>query len=234
MTGHPQSREVVAALLWPEFDIDRSRAALRRTLSTLRTALGGRWLDADRSSIALDLDGGWFDLAEFRRAAADPTAGAATLAARGRPAPRRPARRVLDPLERRVRRLARSSPPRASAASGRRRSTGWSTRWWRPAAATRPSRRAEQRLALDPLHEPAHRRLISCYAASGRRGDALRQYRECVRVLDRELGVRPLAETTELYNAVNEGRSPAVAEAPAAVAGPGPAAGRPRRLVAAR
>jgi predicted ATPase len=29
-----------------------------------------------------------------------------------------------------------------------------------------------------------------------------------VRVLDRELGVRPLFETTELYNAVNEGRSP--------------------------
>jgi len=79
VTGHPQSREVVAALLWPEFDIDRSRAALRRTLSTLRAALGDRFVAADRTSIALDLDGAWFDLAEFRRIAADPAAGAAAL-----------------------------------------------------------------------------------------------------------------------------------------------------------
>ena len=40
---------------------------------------------------------------------------------------------------------------------------------------------------------------------AGRRGDALTQYRECVRVLDRELGVSPLRETTELYNAVSAG-----------------------------
>ena len=48
----PQSRDVIATLLWPEFDIERSRAALRRTLSTLRTSLGGalRW-STDRSSI---------------------------------------------------------------------------------------------------------------------------------------------------------------------------------------
>ena len=63
-----------------------------------------------------------------------------------------------------------------------------------------------RRLALDPLDEPAHRRVIELYAATGNRAEALRQYRECVRVLDRELGVRPLPETTELYQAVNEGR----------------------------
>ncbi len=233
VTGHPQSREVVAALLWPEFDIDRSRAALRRTLSTLRTALGGRWLDADRSSIALDLDGGWFDLAEFRRAAADPTAGAATLAAaadlhRGDLLAGffiRSSAAFDDWLElaaegiRRERAAALDRLVDALVAAGR---------------GDEAVARAEQRLALDPLHEPAHRRLISCYAASGRRGDALRQYRECVRVLDRELGVRPLSETTELYNAVNEGRSPAVSEPPAAVPAPAqPLVGRdaPWRLL---
>jgi predicted ATPase len=67
---------------------------------------------------------------------------------------------------------------------------------------------ARRRLALDPLQEPAHRALMRLYAATGRRAEALSQYRDCVRVLDRELGVRPLAETTELYNAVNEGRLP--------------------------
>jgi predicted ATPase len=46
-----------------------------------------------------------------------------------------------------------------------------------------------------------------------------------VRVLDRELGVRPLPETTAIYNAVNEGRTleaPAVEPAPAAVPAPVP------------
>ena len=58
------------------------------------------------------------------------------------------------------------------------------------------------------------------------RAEALTQYRECVRVLDRELGVRPLPETTELYNAVNEGRSCA-ARRPQPPRPPQPSGGRP-------
>ena len=57
---------------------------------------------------------------------------------------------------------------------------------------TQPIPHARRRLALDPLQEPAHRALMRLYAASGRRAEALSQYRDCVRVLDRELGVRPL------------------------------------------
>lgn len=219
VTGHPQSREVVAALLWPEFDIDRSRAALRRTLSTLRAALGDRFVAADRTSIALDLDGAWFDLAQFRRTAADPSAGSAALG------------RAAD-LHRGD--LLAGFAIRSSAAfDDWQRLSAEGVRQERAAALDRlvetlaaegrnddAVARAEQRLALDTLHEPAHRRLIERYAAAGRRADALQQYRRCVRALDRELGVRPLAETTELYNAVNEGRTPAAAEAPVAVAAP--------------
>lgn len=47
-------------------------------------------------------------------------------------------------------------------------------------------------MALDPLHEPAHRWLMQLYALSGQRAAALRQYRECVRILEGELGVSPL------------------------------------------
>jgi DNA-binding SARP family transcriptional activator len=219
VTGHPQSREVVAALLWPEFDIDRSRAALRRTLSTLRGALGDRHVDADRTSITLDLDGVWLDLTEFRRTAADPAAGVAALTEavdlhrgdllagffiRGSAA-------FDDWLE-----LTAEGIRHERAAALDRLVDGLASAGRDDEAVAR----AEQRLALDPLHEPAHRRLIERYAASGRRADAMRQYRECVRILDRELGVRPLTETTELYNAVNEGRSPAVSEPPATVATP--------------
>ena len=219
VSGHPESREVVAALLWPEFDIDHSRSALRRTLSTLRTALDGRFIAADRNSISIDLGDAWFDLAEFRRTAADPAATAEELATavdlhRGDllagfsvrdSAPFDDWQQLAAEGIRRERAAALDRLVGALAAAGRRdEAVG----------------RAEERLALDPVHEPAHRQLIERYAASGRRGDAMHQYRECVRVLDRELGVRPLTETTELYHAVNEGRSPAVAEVPAALAAP--------------
>ena len=65
---------------------------------------------------------------------------------------------------------------------------------------------ATRRLALDPLDEAAHRRLMTIQARSGDRAAAIRQYRACVAVLDRELGVAPLAETTELYEAIRDAR----------------------------
>ena len=191
VSGHPESREVVAALLWPEFDIDRSRSALRRTLSTLRTALDGRFIAADRNSISIDLGDAWFDLAEFRRTAADPAATAEELATavdlhRGD---------LLAGFS--VRDSATFDDWQQLAAEGirRERAAALDRLVGALAAAGRRDEavgRAEERLALDPVHEPAHRRLIERYAASGRRGDAMQQYRECVRVLDRELGVRPL------------------------------------------
>ncbi|MBN1658212.1 MAG: tetratricopeptide repeat protein, partial [Anaerolineae bacterium] len=61
---------------------------------------------------------------------------------------------------------------------------------------------ARRLLALDPLHEPAHIQLIHLYAAAGQRAAALRQYDECVRILDEELGLPPSAETTALYEQV--------------------------------
>ncbi len=51
--GRPFAREELAAMLWPESDDESARGALRRTLSVLRTALDGRWLVSDRSSVAL-------------------------------------------------------------------------------------------------------------------------------------------------------------------------------------
>jgi tetratricopeptide (TPR) repeat protein len=57
-------------------------------------------------------------------------------------------------------------------------------------------------LALDPLQEPVHRTLMRLYAGAGRRGAALRQYQQCVGVLQRELGVEPEAETQQLYQEI--------------------------------
>ena len=68
---------------------------------------------------------------------------------------------------------------------------------------------AQRWLGIDDLHEPAHRALIRLYASVGDRGAALSQYRDCVRTLGRELGVGPLAETTQLYESVLRGSYPA-------------------------
>ena len=45
----------------------------------------------------------------------------------------------------------------------------------------------------------AHRHLMQLYSWNGQRSEALRQYQECVRILEQELGVPPMEETTRLY-----------------------------------
>lgn len=67
-------------------------------------------------------------------------------------------------------------------------------------------RAAERMLALDPLREDLHRRLMGVYAKVGRRSEAIRQYNACVEMLRRELGVRPAPETEALAARIREGR----------------------------
>ena len=66
VTGGEHRRESLVALLWPDYEADRGRAALRRTLSTLRGALDGRWLEAGRSTVSLDREDVWLDVEAFR------------------------------------------------------------------------------------------------------------------------------------------------------------------------
>ena len=47
----PFARDELAAMLWPDSDDESARGALRRTLSVLRSALGGRWVRVDRSTV---------------------------------------------------------------------------------------------------------------------------------------------------------------------------------------
>jgi pimeloyl-ACP methyl ester carboxylesterase len=61
---------------------------------------------------------------------------------------------------------------------------------------------ARRWLSLDLLHEPAHRSLMRLYAWSGQQAAALRQFQECLRILQEELGVEPEEETRSVYEAV--------------------------------
>ena len=64
---------------------------------------------------------------------------------------------------------------------------------------------ATRLLGIDPCREDLHRTLMRLYAAAGRRSVALRQYQTCVAVLQRELGISPEPETTNLYRAIRNG-----------------------------
>jgi len=68
-------------------------------------------------------------------------------------------------------------------------------------------RTAERMLALDPLREDVHRRLIAVHARVGRQVDAIRQYNSCVEILRRELDVGPSAETQALIAEIRQDRT---------------------------
>jgi DNA-binding SARP family transcriptional activator len=222
MTDRPRPRDVLAELLWPEHDAEHARGALRRTLSTLRSAVGAEALDATRDRVALVRGPGLqIDVDRFRELAAEGALEEAVAVFRGdflegfglrdAPAFEDWQRGEADALRRELAAaLARLVDERSAAAD------------W-----TGALEHARRRLALDPLHEPAHRALIRLFALSGDRAAAIAQYRECVRTLSRELGVPPLAETTELYEAISDGSI----EPPPPQPAPVPAERRPAALV---
>jgi len=57
----------------------------------------------------------------------------------------------------------------------------------------------------DPLREEIHREVMRLYVDSGQRALALRQYKTCCEILNRELGVRPMEETEALYRSILTG-----------------------------
>jgi DNA-binding SARP family transcriptional activator len=218
LTGEPQSRDSLAALLWPESDQSAARAALRRTLSTLRNALDDQLLDFGRETIALHTGADlWCDALAFR-------AALATCREHGHqdeqvcPA-------CLEPLQKAVE-LYRGDfmagfSLRDSLAFDdwqffegdhlRRELSSVLERMMICLAAQEDYPNAiefaHRWLAQDRLNETAQRALIRLLSSNGQREAAMRQYRECVRILDEELGVPPLEETVQLYERVKKYQS---------------------------
>jgi DNA-binding SARP family transcriptional activator len=230
VTGRPARRELLADLLWPEYEPGNARAALRRTLSVLRAALGGRWLSTSRETVSLAGEGLELDIDRFRRLLADERADEAVALYRG------------DFLEGfGLRDSAEFDHWQVGEGQALRRELGGGLEQVALERAASGDLEAaivyaRRRLELDPLAESGHRLLIRLYAWVGDRSAAIEQYRACVRALHRELGVAPLAETTELYEQVSAGRlvPPPAAAAPAPVSlqphRPLPFVGRDREL----
>ena len=64
---------------------------------------------------------------------------------------------------------------------------------------TRAVEAAQSALAVQPLRETTHRCVMRAHAAAGNRGEALRAFERCRRLLVEELGVDPSAETEAMY-----------------------------------
>jgi len=79
---------------------------------------------------------------------------------------------------------------------------------------------ARRWLTHDPLNEAAHRALIEFHGRAGDRAAAARQFTECARILQAELGVAPGPETAALHEAVRAGRGGALSAAPASPPAP--------------
>ena len=192
-------RDALAAVLWPDYDAASARGALRRTLSSLKKALGGKWISADRSLVTLDLDGVWVDAVEFRRLVAIGDEGSLEGAAGLYRGDFMEGFSLRDGVDFEEWQYFQADELRRTYSSALERLVDLLEGRGEIERALERSRRW---LALDPLHEPAHQRLMHLYARGGRRADALRQFRECVSILDRELGVTPLPETAELHERI--------------------------------
>ncbi|MFW6070456.1 MAG: protein kinase domain-containing protein [bacterium] len=231
LTAQPHSREALAALFWPELDHTRALANLRRNLSRLKASAAEELFRADRHEVTLDpsLDL-WIDAVEFRRLLD-------AVAEHGH-FPAEPCDDCLQRLTRAVALyqdefMAGFSLPDCPEFDSWQFFEGDSLRlalanalqqlirWHKAQSAFDDALAFGRRwLSLDPLHEAAHRQLMALYAHAGQQAAALRQYEECARLLDEELGVAPEAETRELYNAIRKRRFPPdVAQESAALPG---------------
>ena len=230
VTGRPRGREALAALLWPESDEREARARLRRTRHRLGEALGQDVVLSDGDAFCLSPGAElWVDSVVFQQQATTGLAAhqgsegggpaglehleqAAQLYAddflAGFGLPDNPSWEEWQFYEREGLRQRLAGVLERLVAVHQAQQT-WATaipyarRW----------------VALDPLHEPAQRALMRLQAQAGQQAAAVRQYQECVRTLQAELGVPPGDETTALYEAIRARR---LAPAPRVAAPVGP------------
>lgn len=201
--GRSFAREELAAMFWPDADDDAARAALRRTLSALRGAVGDRGLLIDRARVSLAPERMTIDLTEVERLARSSRLADLERAAALAKGPFLAGFTVRDSPSFDDWQAARSVRVERTVADLLDRLAEARLAAGDTVGALEAARR---RVDADPLDEPGQRRLIELLARSGDRTGAIRQYRSLVAVFDRELGVAPLRETTELYESIRDDR----------------------------
>ncbi len=209
--GQALSREHIATLLWSDKDESSARRNLRQVLYSLRTAfaeaqLTTDLLDGEGQDVRLhpELDV-WVDVRDFEHAIERGLDGAEPDSQQLGRAARLYAGDFLSGF------FVRDCPSfeewlvttqerlRESALASFHTLVGSCLRRGESRMGIHYARRL---LAIDPLSERAHRQLMRLYGQSSRRTRALAQFEELRNLLNQELGVEPLAETTTLYQSI--------------------------------
>ena len=190
----PQPRERLAFLLWPASSEAQARTNLRQLLHHLKRALPGEgnWLETTHFAVRWRQDATCsIDVVDFQAAIADAaSAQAENDRAREIEALTTAAQIYEDdllpglyddwltPLREDYQRRISEVLQRLSMLYEEQKEY----------AAAIPC--AERLIALDPLSELHHQRLIRLHAANHDRSSALRAYHQCMRILRREMGSR--------------------------------------------
>ncbi|HTB72369.1 MAG TPA: AAA family ATPase [Polyangiaceae bacterium] len=225
--GHPHDREKIQGLLWPDAPPRQAQASLRQTLFTLRKTLPGTSAAAlltTATTVALDASHLTVDVAILERHVGGVTRealeGVASLYAghllEAFVIDEAPFDRWIESERSRLREVALGTLERLLDLQ---------------AAAGEPEKAIQtalHSLRLDPLRESTHRALMQLYAASGRRGAAVQQYRSLVSALAQELDVEPDSQTKRLHDDILRLDSAGVGPKPASSPRPPSADARPR------
>jgi predicted ATPase/DNA-binding SARP family transcriptional activator len=219
---HSHRREVLATLLWPDQSEQAARHSLSQALFTLREAIGDRTtrsplLITTNEAVRIDPNGDHkVDVSSFTRL----IAGCASHA----PRPDHACDTCAAQIDWAVTLYrgeflqhfhlvdAESFEEWALQTRERLRQQALDALGWlanhheRRGAYATAAACLRRQIELEPWREEAHRRLMRVLTLSGERGAALLQYERCRQVLDQELGLEPEASTTELYEAIRQGR----------------------------
>jgi len=192
------TREVAAALFWPERSDERGRHGLSQKIYELRQLLGEDWLStqADRLRVSADLD---IDVHQFEAAVAAEAWEQALDIYRGDFAAgffvpeSKSFEQWLDRHRSRLARMhrhARSAAIDACLAAGDQERAIAHARHW---------------IELEPLEDEAQHRLIELLGIAGQRAEAIRQYESYERTLQAE-ELEPLETTRELIARIRQSK----------------------------
>jgi DNA-binding SARP family transcriptional activator len=196
--GQAHEREKLRALLWPESPRMQAQASLRQALLGLRKALPSsmyRSLRVDSSTVALDAELTWVDVAMVEQCVSESSRDALERAAalyrgellEGFAVGEAAFDEWLDGERARLNNLVVGALERLAelqVADG---------------SVERAIQTGLQAQRLEPMQERTHRLVMRLYALHGRRAEALAHYEQCVAMLERELGVEPDEQTMRLY-----------------------------------
>jgi DNA-binding SARP family transcriptional activator len=210
--GQPR-RELLSALLWPDYDQSKAYTNLRHTVWEIQQSIGEGWLIADRERIGLNGDKDlWLDVQQFEslltqsRTQKDPSLRISLLT--------ESTKLYRDHF---LTGFTLKDAPNfnewafTESENLRSQLAGALTKLSEGYCALDQAEKAipcaRRLITLDPLNESAHRQLMEVYLQAGQQSAALRQYQICEEILRKELNLDPQPETYALYKQIRKGEN---------------------------